>query len=219
MRGSRLRRDRPRVLRGTPEEPLAQLLSRLREPAQREDAFTTLFRRFHDRVYRSFPSILSEALRSELTQEVLLKVYTHLDEIPSDHFVPWLRRVAKTTFLSWYQYEHREKREGIPVPLEVAEGDRGSRPSEGAGLEPTPLDEVLGRERRQVLLAAVEELPPQMRSCLLLRLLEDCSVEEIACLLRLSPGTVKAHLHAARTRLKPKLAGYFARLDLAKEES
>jgi len=201
-----------------PDEPLALLLSRLREPVQCEDAFAALFRRFYDQVYRSFPSDLSSALRSELTQEVFLKVYTHLDEIPSDHFVAWLRQVSKRTFLTWYQNKRQKKREGITVPLEVAEVDGASRLSEGLS-EATPLDEALRREQRQVLLTAVDELPPQMRSCVLLRLLEDRSVDEIARELRLASGTVKAHLHAARTRLKSKLAGYFARLDLAKEES
>jgi RNA polymerase sigma-70 factor (sigma-E family) len=46
---------------------------------------------------------------------------------------------------------------------------------------------------RLVLLAALEQLPPRQRACLVLRFFDDLSVEETAATLSCSPGTVKSN--------------------------
>jgi RNA polymerase sigma-70 factor (ECF subfamily) len=201
------------------EEPTLALLGRLRAGQEREECFAALFRRFHDRVYRTFPGWVPSAVRSELTQEVFLKVYRHLDTLPEERFEPWLHRVARRTFLSWYEAETRLKRRGVAVPWEDPEARAGPAPGERQpSPAASPLDDALSRERQRVVRAAIEELPKQMRSCVLLRLHHDWSLEEIARVLRLAPGTVKAHLHGARSRLKSRLAAYFSEIRLVERD-
>lgn len=52
------------------------------------------------------------------------------------------------------------------------------------------------------LRAKLDQLPPQMRRCLYLRLYHDLKYREIAALMRISIETVKAHLHQAQNRLR-----------------
>jgi RNA polymerase sigma-70 factor (ECF subfamily) len=64
-------------------------------------------------------------------------------------------------------------------------------------------------ERAQVLRQELYKLPAQMRGCIFLRAYQGLKVREIAIILRISEGTVKAHLFQARQRLHEVLADYF----------
>ncbi|HVL89821.1 MAG TPA: RNA polymerase sigma factor [Actinomycetota bacterium] len=55
------------------------------------------------------------------------------------------------------------------------------------------------------MLQAVRRLPPKQRACIVLRYVQDQSEEQIAEILGIAPGTVKAHLAQARERLRDLL--------------
>lgn len=59
------------------------------------------------------------------------------------------------------------------------------------------------------LRAALDDLPPQMRQVLLLRMEGNLKYREIAEVMQVSIDTVKAHLHQAKQRLRKKLADDF----------
>ena len=71
--------------------------------------------------------------------------------------------------------------------------------------DPDPAVEFSDRELSRRLLAAVEALPPAYRVVLILRHQEDRAYEEIADILDLPLGTVKARIHRAHRLLKEKL--------------
>lgn len=75
---------------------------------------------------------------------------------------------------------------------------------------------VLGRESTHELRYSIEQaiagLPEQMRTCFVLFAVEDLRQEEIAQILEISVGAVKAHVHRARARLR-------ALLSLSREEA
>lgn len=52
---------------------------------------------------------------------------------------------------------------------------------------------------------ALRGLPPRQRACIALRYLEDLPENEIAAVLKMKPGTVKAHLAQGRKRLRTVL--------------
>lgn len=54
---------------------------------------------------------------------------------------------------------------------------------------------------RLELLAALRQLPERQRQAMVLHYLIDCPVTTVAEIMRLSEGTVKAHLHRGRTAL------------------
>lgn len=61
---------------------------------------------------------------------------------------------------------------------------------------------------RRVVLDAIAELPLRQRQVVVLRFVEDLSVEQTADLLRCATGTVKAHTTRALTRLRELLADF-----------
>ena len=63
-------------------------------------------------------------------------------------------------------------------------------------------------ERREQLRSALEELPPRMRDCLLLRLDKGLKYREIAEIMNTRVDTVKSQLYQAKERLKDFLRDY-----------
>lgn len=69
----------------------------------------------------------------------------------------------------------------------------------------TPFDLVSRKEERRKLLEAIDQLPERQKKVLLLKVYGEMKYSEIATLMGLSEGAVKAHFHNAITRLKEVL--------------
>ncbi len=65
-----------------------------------------------------------------------------------------------------------------------------------------PRTTLLRRERAEEFFALLEKLPPAQRATLLLHVLEDFSLEEIAGITEVPVGTVKSRLHHAKRALR-----------------
>jgi len=83
-----------------------------------------------------------------------------------------------------------------------------------AGREPRPWhlpeDHVLRDEVRDVITAAIDELPSRLRAVITLRDVEGYSPAEVCSLLDVSPGNQRVLLHRARARLRGKLESYLS---------
>ena len=94
----------------------------------------------------------------------------------------------------------------MEVPLEQAVGEVEKTLAGSAGEQSggggQPLAGVLRRERRLLLRQAVDRLPEQRRKCITLWAYHGLKYEQIAAVLGLSLGTVKAHLAQARKQLE-----------------
>jgi len=69
---------------------------------------------------------------------------------------------------------------------------------------------VLTSELREMLLAALAELPPRQREVVVLRDVEGLEIAEIAEMLGLAEGNVRVVLHRGRMRLRQLLEDYVA---------
>lgn len=69
-----------------------------------------------------------------------------------------------------------------------------------------PLEDVLSAERSEVVARAVAALPFGQREAIILFEFEGLALEEIAGLLKIETGAVKARLHRARETLRHRLA-------------
>jgi RNA polymerase sigma factor (sigma-70 family) len=58
----------------------------------------------------------------------------------------------------------------------------------------------MDKEIRQILHEEMRQLPPQMRRCVEVRIINELSYKEIAKVMGLSIGAVRAHLHEKRRR-------------------
>jgi RNA polymerase sigma-70 factor (ECF subfamily) len=71
------------------------------------------------------------------------------------------------------------------------------------------IEQQLEQERRAAVEAAIDDLPAQQQQCLLLRIDEEMSYEEIAGMLQISVNTVRNHLAEAKKNLRRMLASMF----------
>jgi len=80
----------------------------------------------------------------------------------------------------------------------------------GLHCDADPLDWLLRDERRQLVVAALEQLPLRDAEILLLKYTENWSYRELAEHLGTSPSAVEARLHRVRRRLRDLLANTHA---------
>ena len=69
-------------------------------------------------------------------------------------------------------------------------------------LEGDPAELLIQQEQEAEFMNALNQLPLPQRSALLLHFVEDFSLEEIAGITGVSPGTVKSRLHYAKRALR-----------------
>jgi RNA polymerase sigma-70 factor, ECF subfamily len=90
---------------------------------------------------------------------------------------------------------------------------RGKRPAtsldpalEVADRRPQPDAELADQEQIDLVLETIRGLDNPVRNVLLLRFVEECSLDEVAATLDMPLGTVKNHIHRGRALLVRKLA-------------
>lgn len=158
-------------------------------------AFEVLYRRHRDWVVRRARHLCgqeSDAL------DVLQETFAYL----LGKFPGFRLRSRMTTFLhpvirhlSLDAIARRRRHQG----RDVQEEDRVTDPGPGAG------------DERDELAVALASLSPEHREVILLRHVDDLTVEEIARMLEIPAGTVKSRLHHAHARLRenPRLERLF----------
>lgn len=172
-----------------------------------EESFRFLFETYYRRVKGFFFRRTGSAEDSlDLTQETFLRVYKGLEGFRGDApFGAWLFRIATNV------YRQHLARQGSgggahEVALDVEAAAATEAPGEGDAArpveEPVVFESVLDSERREILRQAIEKLPTQRRRCIILWAYHDLTYEQIAVAMRLSTGTVKAHLAQARQQLE-----------------
>ena len=196
------------------------LVERWQQGLDREETFRQLYLLYVRKVYqfflrRGFPA---DECR-DLTQDTFLRVHKHLASFRSDaRFETWLFKIAINLYRNRLRTLSTLKRHAQEVPLDAApEGElTGACLASNltATAEPGPLRDVLSLERLQLLRAAMDDLPAQMRRCVVLRVEGDFKYREIADLMQVSIDTVKTHLFQARQQLKGRLADYFTDLEV-----
>jgi RNA polymerase sigma-70 factor, ECF subfamily len=176
----------------------AQLVERTL--AGSEDAFTALVSRHQRSVYNLLARMLrNPALAEELAQESFLKAYTHLRSFkPEFKFANWILRIAHNTAIDVLR-QRGPQIVSIDAPA----------PAEQRSVEETAVDprsdeaerRVEQRDLTRLLDAALDHLRPEYRRAVVLRYQQDLGYEEIAAITGEPVGTVKSHLHRARSEM------------------
>jgi RNA polymerase sigma-70 factor (ECF subfamily) len=144
----------------------------------------------------------------DLTQDVFSRVFQAIAAFRREsRFERWLFEIAANAFRNELRKRGAEKRDAVEVPINVSPEEDGvsAQVVEPVSQEQGALDAMIKRERSARLHSALQELPPQMRTCCVLRYERGMKYQEIATVMKISIETVKAHLHQARKRLTEKL--------------
>lgn len=196
------------------EEPIEEAVRAFQAGRDRERCFREVVDGYYGPLRSFFERRVSSAEDGlELTQETFLRIYSGLAGFRHEtRFRSWVFGIAHTTYLKWLEKRRRvEDGANLPEPAGETSGwERGEAVPVVAG---TALDGLLAREAREKLAAAVAELPKMERQCVMLRVYQDLPYQEVADLLGIELGTVKAHLNHARQKLKSNLQTLFARIE------
>jgi RNA polymerase sigma-70 factor (ECF subfamily) len=184
-------------------DPNRLLIERIQKGEDKERNFEQLYRLYYERVFRFFIRRGFTACESdELTQDTLLRVYRNIESFQhGSRFERWLFIVAINVYRNEIRRRRAEKRDLPELSLdddEVSASTLMALASPDSG----PLDNTLRKERSDALRTAVDELPKQMRRCVLFRVYHMLKYREIADLMGISIESVKAHLHQAQARLR-----------------
>jgi RNA polymerase sigma-70 factor (ECF subfamily) len=180
------------------------------ERVQRGDkkAFDLLVLKYQHKV----ANLISRYVRDQaevldVTQEAFIKAYRALSNFRGDSaFYTWLYRIAINTAKNYLAAQARRP-PGDDIEAETAEQmDLGGRLKETG----TPERMALQREIAQTIQAALDELPDDLRTAIMLRELEGLTYEEIAQAMDCPIGTVRSRIFRAReaidVKLKPLMA-------------
>jgi RNA polymerase sigma-70 factor (ECF subfamily) len=163
-------------------------------------AFEELVLRHKRRVFAVAQRITNSRDDAEdVVQETFHKVFLHLGNFQEkSRFSTWLTRIAMNEALMLL----RRKR-GIFEVLPDSTDD-GVKSSSEAFVDqgPNPEESCLRSERTQLLTEAINRLGPTIRTAILLRDIEERSVEETAQILGTTSTAVKARVFQGRRKLR-----------------
>lgn len=166
-------------------------------------AYAELLSRYRSRVFGLALRMVRNAEdASDIAQEAFLRAFQSLEGFDrSKSFGAWIAKITANLCI-----DHYRRRRLVMVSLDgPPESQRGERPWEFADDRPDPEAILTRTESERQLEGLVESLPPRYRMVVLLRYKEDLAYEEIAEVLGIPLGTVKARLHRAHHMLKRKL--------------
>jgi RNA polymerase sigma-70 factor (ECF subfamily) len=170
------------------------------------EAFGLLVERYKGKVFSlAYGWTRNRAVADDLAQEIFIKAYFSLPKFKfKSEFGTWLYRIAVNHIKDYLRKNKIRQKE---ISLEEV-GERAIASENGDRLE----EEQTGEKRREIVQTALERLPEKYRVILTLRDIQGLSYEEIARILRLSPGTVDSRLFRARKKLREKLAAYSGKM-------
>ena len=178
---------------------VSQLLDRHRERLRRMVAA------------RLDPRLLARVDPSDVVQEALLKAAQRLPEYARARplpFYPWLRQLAWDRLVEMHQQHVRAgKRSVTREQADAVLSDQSALLLVAQLVDPGtgPGGQLLRKELRERLHAALAALPAQDREILIMRHLEQLKVSEIAAVLQLSEGAVKMRRLRAIQKLRELL--------------
>jgi len=171
------------------------------------DRFAELVARHQRRAARiAFHYLRNAADTDEAVQDAFIKAYSHLasfrEELP---FEVWFTRILINGCLDRIKARNRRERWIVSMPESEGGGERDlAERTPGRG--PSPEEQVLAKERRQRLAAALSQLPDRQRSVFMLSHYEGCTSREVSAITGLNESTVRVHLFRAIRKLRGLLA-------------
>jgi RNA polymerase sigma-70 factor (ECF subfamily) len=176
------------------------------------EAFTPFVESFQSKIFQYTWMMCGQREDAEeVAQDTLLKVFESFDQLREpEHVKAWVFRIARnyclmkrrrSIFTPERELSLDELLPGVDSPGTAA-SDRVPDRRE------LPLQQLLRAELNRELEAAMQELPANYRSVVLLRDVEGLSTTEAAEVLDLSEDVVKQRLHRGRLALRKRLAGY-----------
>ena len=203
--------DTVREMRDASEDSLEseeQALIRRARAGDRE-AYDDLVRAHFERVFALLQRMIGNHEDAEdLAQECFVRAYLALPRYREEsRFSTWLHRIAVHLALDHHRSHVRRRADVTLDEVALAEAIDAGEISRSASHAASHTGREPGAgELSRKLAAALDRLPPRLRSALVLRTLEEREYPEVAELLGIKPATARTHVMQARKLLVRWLA-------------
>jgi RNA polymerase sigma-70 factor, ECF subfamily len=176
-----------------PAPSIDQIIERcLRGDQAAWDAIVRLYRRKVFSIAYTFVGTHDGA--EDLTQDVFLKLFRSLDTFDRRaNFQTWLISVSRNLCIDHYR-SVRKERQTINRDIDADDLQPVSRSA-------SPYAALEHHDHVVLLRAALERLPPTLRTAVVMRDLQELTYQEIADRLRVPEGTVKSRINRGRAEL------------------
>jgi RNA polymerase sigma-70 factor (ECF subfamily) len=171
-------------------------------------AFDLLVLKYQHKVVKLVMRYLKDPTEAEdVAQEAFIKAYRALPQFRGDSaFYTWLYRIAINTAKNALVSRDRS-----PIAYEINLNSDDDAPDVTSRLRDpdTPEGLALSEEIRSIVTAAIDALPEDLRTAIVLRELDGMSYEEIAASMDCPVGTVRSRIFRAREAIDKRLREVF----------
>ena len=173
----------------------AELVKRARsgDGSAWEDIVSNFSRRIFNLAYR-FTSSADAA--EDLTQDVFIRIYRTLDQYDPKQgdLANWLMRLARNLIIDDYRHRQRNPQNTMADAV-----DDHSYHLRAAGT--SAHKEMERKELASQVQEGIDKLPEDLKTCVILRDIEELSYQDIVDVLKIPEGTVKSRINRGRIEL------------------
>ena len=183
------------ALKTASENSGAELVRRCRagDGAAWEEIVSLYSRRIFNLAYR-FTSSVEGA--EDLTQEVFVRIYRTLEQYDAKYgdLSNWLMRLARNLIID--DYRHRQRNPQDSYADDVEDHTFHLRSVGGSAQKELERKEIASQVQE-----GIDKLPADLRTCVILRDIEEMTYQEIVEVLKIPEGTVKSRINRGRIEL------------------
>ena len=171
-------------------------------------AFDLLVRKYQHKVVKLvLRYVRNPAEAEDIAQEAFIKAYRALPQFRGDSALyTWMYRIAINTAKNSLASRDRSP---IAYDLDLTDPEESHSVQTKLQDPDTPEGMALTEEIRQIVNSAIEALPEELKTAIVLRELDGLSYEEIAAAMECPVGTVRSRIFRAREAIDKRLREVF----------
>lgn len=168
-----------------------------------QSAFADIVSLYQHKLYQVCYRMLGNKQESEdIAQEAFVRAYTNLHTFDQKRkFSTWLYRIATNLCID----RIRKKKPDTYLDAEVTGTDGLTMYSQIATDDQLPEETIVQLELQERIQYEIGRLPDKYRSVIVLKYMEELSLQEISEILDMPLGTVKTRIHRGREALRKQL--------------
>jgi RNA polymerase sigma-70 factor, ECF subfamily len=182
----------PEVVRLGEAMPVTDEVQWLYATRQDPQAFAPLYERYLDRIYTYCLRRVGQQDAEDLTSQIFARALAGAGSYRGGSVAAWLFRIAHNCVVSHY----RANRLHLPIDDSYFEADEGGQ----------ALDQIIRKDERKRVLAALQTLPTEQQHVLWLKMAGGLTAQEIGEVIGKSAGAVRAELYRIIQRLRLRLS-------------
>jgi RNA polymerase sigma-70 factor (ECF subfamily) len=173
---------------------------------QKYQIFNKEFMPHIDSMYNfAFRLTMDEDDANDLVQDTYLKAFRFISSFEQGtNAKAWLFRILKNSFINDYRKKSKEPAKVDYQDVETTYNSEDAEAEHTVDLRAETVSDLIGDE----VATALNSLPVDFRTVIILCDIEGFTYEEMAKILDIPIGTVRSRLHRARNLLKEKLRDY-----------